>query len=70
MFKLLTLILSVCLLSYGANVIANNDLDQYPKRVFYPQLDYIGTQELAMELQEENMMSLMYAMRRHSKHFM
>lgn len=52
MFKLLTLILSACLLSYGSNVVANNDLDQYPKRVFYPQLDYIDTQELAIGLKE------------------
>ena len=52
MFKLLTLILSVCLLSYSANVIADGDLNQFPKRVFYPQLDYIDTQELAIGLQE------------------
>lgn len=52
MFKLLSSVLSVCLLSYGANVFAANDLDKFPKRIFYPQLDYIDTQELSKGLQE------------------
>ncbi len=52
MFKLLSSVLSVCLLSYGANVFAANDLDKFPKRIFYPQLDYIDTQEFAKGLQE------------------
>ncbi|MCW8932703.1 MAG: rhodanese-like domain-containing protein [Gammaproteobacteria bacterium] len=52
MSKLLTLIFSVSLLCFSANVIADDKLEQFPKRVFYPQLDYIDTQELAIGLKE------------------
>lgn len=43
----ITTILSFCLLSFATSVIAVDKTDQFPKRKFYPQLNYIETQEFA-----------------------
>ena len=51
MRNFLTTVLSLCLLSYGVSVSASDETEQFPKRKFYPQLNYIDTQELADGLQ-------------------
>lgn len=52
MRSFLTIILSVCLLSFGVSVTASDETKQFPKRKFYPQLTYIDTQKLADGLQK------------------
>ncbi len=42
--------MSAFFLSYGTIVVANDDNKQFPKRKFYPQLNYIDTQELSKGL--------------------
>mgnify|MGYP002713279120 CR=1 FL=1 len=53
MLKRLTFFLLTSLLFFTTNVIAESDLDKFPKRVFYPQLEYIDTNELAKGLHEK-----------------
>ena len=45
--RFLTPIVALFILSYGASVMAVDKTDQYPKRKFYPQLNYIDTKEFA-----------------------
>lgn len=50
MRSLLTAILTICLLSWLGNAVAKDDLKTFPKRQYYPQLNYILTAELATGL--------------------
>ena len=45
--RFLTPIVALFILSYGASVMAVDKTDQFPKRKFYPQLNYIDTKEFA-----------------------
>ena len=54
MNKFLTLILSLCLLSYGTSILASDESGKFPKRKFYPQLNYIDTTQLANGLKNNH----------------
>ncbi len=47
MYKFLALIISLFLLSSGTHVFANGESEKFPKRKFYPQLNYIDTAKFA-----------------------
>ena len=54
MHKILFFLLATVSLSYGAVVVANDNSEQFPKRKYYPQLNYIETQEFANGLKKHD----------------
>lgn len=53
MRNLLTAIIALCLFAFSTSVVANNESKQFPKRKYYPQLNYIDTETLAKGLSED-----------------
>ena len=52
MHKIIITFLSIILLSYGTFVAAGNNSEQFPKRQYYPQLNYIDTQTFVRGLEK------------------
>lgn len=52
MRNLLTAVIVLCLLSFTVTVVANDDIKKFPKRKYYPNLNYIDTAQLAKGLRE------------------
>jgi len=52
MRTVLTAIIAIFLLSSVVSVTANDEINKFPKRKYYPQLNYIDTEELAKGLSQ------------------